>query len=147
MTPLHTAAGASSTADPPGRLRCELPVTPRAASTARALLGRFLGDHLAPDACGDAGLVLTELVANAVTASPACGAIRIEVRLTAGELLLEVFDGSRATPHHRAADDLAEGGRGLLLVEALSSHWGWRPAPGGGKVVWAAVRTDLVALG
>ncbi|WP_157431800.1 hypothetical protein [Actinomadura hibisca] len=28
-------------------------------------------------------------------------------------------------------------GRGLLLVREFSRAWGHRPAPGGGKVVWA----------
>jgi hypothetical protein len=37
----------------------------------------------------------------------------------------------------------AEGGRGLTLVEALSSRWGWHPASSTGlvkKVVWAEWR-------
>ncbi len=32
----------------------------------------------------------------------------------------------------------AEGGRGLLLVEAISHRWSWYATPEqGGKVVWA----------
>ncbi|MER5962067.1 ATP-binding protein [Streptomyces sp. NPDC002057] len=34
--------------------------------------------------------------------------------------------------------ELADGGRGLLLVEALAERWGWCPRPGApGKTVWA----------
>jgi len=35
-------------------------------------------------------------------------------------------------------DEQAEGGRGLLLVEALSAKWDWyTQTEMGGKVVWA----------
>lgn len=44
-------------------------------------------------------------------------------------------------PRPRLADDFAEDGRGLLLIEQLSTAWGWHPAPGG-KVVWAVPKTD-----
>ncbi len=33
-------------------------------------------------------------------------------------------------------------GRGLAVVGALASSWGWYPEPGGGKVVWAEVGTE-----
>lgn len=33
----------------------------------------------------------------------------------------------------------AEGGRGLLLVEALASRWGTTPYPPSGKTVWACL--------
>jgi hypothetical protein len=41
----------------------------------------------------------------------------------------------------------AEGGRGLTLVEAFSSRWGWHPASSTGlvKVVWAEWRLSSEA--
>lgn len=84
----------------------------------------------------NAELVLTELVANAVAASVGADAILLTARLTAGQLLIEVFDKSPGIPRPRPVDDFAEDGRGLLLVDTLSTAWGWHPAPGG-KVVWA----------
>jgi GAF domain-containing protein len=33
-------------------------------------------------------------------------------------------------------------GRGLAVVSALASSWGWYPEPGGGKVVWAELGTE-----
>ncbi|WP_328770220.1 ATP-binding protein [Streptomyces sp. NBC_00286] len=36
-------------------------------------------------------------------------------------------------------DELAEGGRGLLITEAVTDRWGWLPLTGGGrtgKTVW-----------
>lgn len=35
-------------------------------------------------------------------------------------------------------DDVADGGRGLNVVAALSSDWGWSRCADGGKAVWAA---------
>ena len=33
-----------------------------------------------------------------------------------------------------------EGGRGLMLVDALTERWGWNlPSSGRGKIVWALV--------
>ncbi|MGF1425034.1 ATP-binding protein [Kitasatospora sp. LaBMicrA B282] len=127
--------------DLPVSLRCELPVGYEAAGTARAQLNRHFADRLTPAEQDSAKLILTELVANAVEASSSSGLIWLEAQLAAGELLLEVFDQSGEVPHRRPADDLAEGGRGLLLVEELSTHWGWRPEPGG-KVVWAVARAS-----
>jgi hypothetical protein len=43
-----------------------------------------------------------------------------------------------------SVSDDAENGRGLLLVQAVSAHWGWQfPQELGGKVVWAQVRAEL----
>jgi hypothetical protein len=34
-------------------------------------------------------------------------------------------------------DELAEGGRGVLIVEAVTVRWGWDPLPDRpGKTVW-----------
>ncbi|MFE0460207.1 ATP-binding protein [Kitasatospora sp. NPDC058965] len=150
MTLLHTTRGLGTTADlaavgspapTPSALHSELPDTHKAAGTARAKLNQLLRGRLTPDSQGTASLILTELVANAVTASGGSGSIWVEIQLTADELLLEVFDRSPGIPCRRMACDLAEDGRGLLLVEELSIHWGWRPEPGG-KVVWAIVKAE-----
>jgi hypothetical protein len=44
-------------------------------------------------------------------------------------------------PHTTAPrpDDDAEAGRGLLIVAALASRWGWHPARNGGKYTWATL--------
>jgi hypothetical protein len=54
------------------------------------------------------------------------------------QVVIAVWDGIPQPPVHRDATEDAETGRGLLLVEALSTRWGWHFPPGlGGKVVWA----------
>jgi hypothetical protein len=53
-----------------------------------------------------------------------------------------VWDASprQPAPHAMTSDD-ADGGRGLLLVEALSARWGWYPpASLPGKITWALLR-------
>lgn len=83
---------------------------------------------------------VSELAANAIehTASGAGGVFTVEVlRPHAGVALVAVTDGGCGDePTIRRASDLAEGGRGLALVAALSSRWGYRAA-GQGYTVWA----------
>lgn len=84
---------------------------------------------------------VSELAANAVehTASAAGGEFTVEVlRPADGVALVAVTDGGGPDrPVVRAAGRFAEGGRGLALVEAYSSRWGYRDAAGGGRTVWA----------
>ncbi|MFD9647984.1 ATP-binding protein, partial [Streptomyces sp. NPDC059082] len=47
-------------------------------------------------------------------------------------------DRRRGPPPPRPEGELADGGRGLLLVERLADRWGWYPRVGApGKTVWA----------
>lgn len=93
-----------------------------------------------------AGLVVSELVTNAVRASDAGGArgmlIRVCVFADAARcrLRLEVWDEAPGIPEIRDAGELAECGRGLALVDAIADRWGWLPARGcAGKCVWATL--------
>jgi hypothetical protein len=45
--------------------------------------------------------------------------------------------GGACEPSVRDTDELAEGGRGLALVAALASRWGYHGAACGGRTVWA----------
>jgi len=44
-------------------------------------------------------------------------------------VIVEVWDLSTALPAAKQPDPDAEGGRGLLLVEALTERWGWQHIP------------------
>jgi anti-sigma regulatory factor (Ser/Thr protein kinase) len=98
----------------------------------------------------DAELVVSELATNAVAATQAIESLH-PVRLWL------LSDGSKAlilmgdpSPHPPRRIDPAEtdtdGGRGLLLVEALSCSWGWYFIHGIDvtKVVWAELRMPAV---
>jgi anti-sigma regulatory factor (Ser/Thr protein kinase) len=94
-------------------------------------------------------LVVAELCANAVTHGRVPGR-DFELRLSLTEndgprtVTVEVTDTASerlptpTSPLADAEDDLAESGRGLLLIAELTDTWGWRPRPDGpGKTVWA----------
>jgi anti-sigma regulatory factor (Ser/Thr protein kinase) len=90
---------------------------------------------------GDAALVITELVGNAVRhAAPLPGgAVRVEWSLRPETVEIAVTDGGASElPAAVHADEVAIGGRGLSIVEALSRTWGTRRA-GRGLVVWAQI--------
>ncbi|MFI1657775.1 ATP-binding protein [Streptomyces sp. NPDC020472] len=125
--------------------------TARGARLARRLVAVRLDEWGVPygtEAHETVVLVAAELAANAVRHGHVPG--------RDFQLLLRVADGPRPTarievsdtraervpprPGHLPEPELREGGRGLLLVEALADRWGWCPrlrAPG--KTVWADV--------
>lgn len=112
-----------------------LPSKPSAVAPSRALLGWALDlwglDR--EDLRFPAELMLSEVVTNALRYAPV--GIEVLIRRASNALYVEVVDADARLPRLRtaAADD--EGGRGLALVQALSSAWGARPLPTG-KVVW-----------
>jgi hypothetical protein len=133
-------------ASPPAAL--PLPARPSSAAASRRYVRRMLaGWELA--ACLDtAQLLASELVANAVTATrsmsqagfPAVWApIELSLRRTGTSLIMEVRDPNPDPPADQAPGPLDEDGRGLLIVDLLSSRWGHYAAARGGKVVWCEI--------
>jgi hypothetical protein len=96
-----------------------------------------------------ANLLASELVTNAVTFSadgtprPGLAGVRkisLSLEFLGGELVIEVGDSDPRPPVlNGAGDGDAEGGRGLVLVEALSKDWGYELLPSGGKVVYCVI--------
>ncbi|GAB2893800.1 ATP-binding protein [Streptomyces mayteni] len=129
--PSHRRQAARST-------RFRLPAERESAAVARRLVRRWLGDTPVVE---DAALVVTELVANAVTHT---GSRHVVCRLTVCEdevwIAVEDEGGTLAVPRPREPDDGAECGRGLLLVEALSVDWGVASLEPEGRMVWAALK-------
>ncbi|WP_123389986.1 SpoIIE family protein phosphatase [Nocardioides aurantiacus] len=82
-------------------------------------------------------LLITELVTNALVHTE--GPARLELRRHEGAVRVMVTDSLSKVPRPRAVDSDATGGRGLLVVGALSTEWGVEPR-GEGKTVWADVR-------
>jgi Histidine kinase-like ATPase domain len=58
-------------------------------------------------------------------------------------VLCAVADSSTAAPVPRAPDSLAETGRGLQIIRALSDAWGYTVLSDTGKVVWATFAPQL----
>ena len=99
----------------------------------------------------DAGVVVSELVTNAVMWSaelrPAVTSVLVWLGSDSRFVLVAVADASPRPPMRLELDPDAEGGRGLALVEAFSSRWGWHPTTMVGlvKVVWAEWRLSSQA--
>jgi len=88
-------------------------------------------------------LLISELITNAIKASQSAERI-LPVRLSLSSdnqrVLIQVWDANPQPPVRVDANDDAESGRGLLLVETLSEHWDWYvPQDMGGKVVRSLV--------
>jgi anti-sigma regulatory factor (Ser/Thr protein kinase) len=85
--------------------------------------------------------VVTELMANSVAAAramPQIEPVRLWLLTDKRKVLVLVWDANPQLPALIEADDDAESGRGLFLVQAFSERWGSYPTPQrGGKVVWA----------
>ena len=84
-------------------------------------------------AAQDFGLIVSELVTNAVVHARSAG--RVVVTMADRRLRIEVYDYEPAAPKIRPESG-AYGGFGLHVVAAASDSWGWHPTPTG-KMVWA----------
>lgn len=120
---------------------------PGSPKTARDFALRKLGEWSLADLADDVTVVVSELVTNAVRYGlrglpPAAQVCPIQFVLFghSRRLVMVVTDPSDQLPLLEVPDPerFSEGGRGLLVVEALSSAWGWAPLTSGGKAVWAA---------
>ena len=91
-------------------------------------------------------LLVAELMTNAVTTTmkhSLDSPVRWRLSSNHARVLIEVWDGDATPPLAPSPEPpppTAESGRGLLLVDTLSTRWNWyslRTVPG--KVVWAEV--------
>src|SRR5690606_4543745 len=79
-------------------------------------------------------LAVSELVTNALVHTQ--GPVRLDLTQTGDRLRVAVSDSSPRTPVKDSSGDWeATGGRGIMLVEAVSLAWGSVPLSGG-KQVW-----------
>ena len=95
----------------------------------------------------DIAVVVSELLTNALhhglprlpelSDVPPRHPIRLGLRQTGPWVLCAVADPSQAVPVPRVPSSLAETGRGLHIIRALSDTWGYTTPDATGKVVWA----------
>jgi Histidine kinase-like ATPase domain len=130
----------------------ELAALPTAVGLTRLFVGVYLRKWSLEAVTDIAELVASEIVTNAIKATglsqqPADYAAlhdadvgRVITRLCwlESSLVIETWDGEQRPPVQSSPVDLDEGGRGLMLVTALTTAWGHYPS-GNGKVVWAEI--------
>ena len=110
-----------------GPVTMSIPFAPESASRVRAALGTWLGYRgSAPEVVDEARLVATELVGNAVRhASPlGNGTVLVRWQEDGSDLVLSVCDGGGPSrPERVEAQPYDVRGRGLTIVDALSTAW------------------------
>jgi anti-sigma regulatory factor (Ser/Thr protein kinase) len=116
----------------------ELGPEPAAVRQARLRSRQVLGDWGLGGLSADAELLVSELMTNAIAAARSAPVVRMWLLADTGRVLVLAWDPSPLPPLLMHSGDDGEHGRGLRIVEALSSQWDWyRPQAGPGKAVWA----------
>jgi anti-sigma regulatory factor (Ser/Thr protein kinase) len=133
----------ASTASRRPHLAFALAPDAHAPATARHELAARLAGMLPPVLVDDILLLTTELVTNGVRHSPAAdsGSFEVGLFLAPTMIRVEVSDpgtGFEHVPH--TPGTMAEGGRGLFLVEVLADRWGIEANDG--TTVWFEVDVD-----
>jgi Histidine kinase-like ATPase domain len=126
----------------PLRTGLELGPLPGAVPCGRAHVQQVLWEWGRAELGADAGLVVSELLTNAVVASqrlPQRPPVWLWLVSDTRLVLVLVADASQHPPVQLDPGPDAAGGRGLRLVEAMSDRWGWYQAfsPATAKTVWA----------
>jgi len=115
-----------------------------ACRAAREFTGQTLRGWGLPLLAEDAAVIVSELVTNALLHGCAKSAAADQVELLlwrrAGQMVCAVTDPGPQAPVLVLPEPLAEAGRGLQVVQALSVTWGWTRLGGRRKMVWAALR-------
>ncbi len=127
----------------PLRSHLELGALPGAVPCARLHARQVLWEWGLSALTENAELLVSELVTNAMQASLSAGQtlpIHLWLASDGSRLLIQVHDTSSHPPAHTGAQDDGESGRGLLIVDAISTTWGWYATEAqSGKMVWAFI--------
>ena len=128
---------------------CGLWPVAESVKTGRDFTRAVLSDWGLMDLADTAGLVVSELVTNAlrhgVPAGPPVTSecpIRLRLLGQAPYVMCMVTDPGTGIPVLREPGPCAETGRGLNVVESGCVRWGWHLLDEGGKVVWALLHPD-----
>lgn len=133
-----TRRGIGQTPDvfnPPPHLRITLPAEPTTPRTARKLISQLIDGTPSPTFLDAALLMTSEIVSNAARLGGECEMSAWFIP-DESSLRVEVTDSSPTMPHllaPRQPEDVT--GRGLQIVDELSTQWGVTPLDEG-KSVW-----------
>lgn len=144
----------ASTRNWPLRSYLELGALPTAVPCARLHAKNILYEWGMGSLADTVELLVSEIATNAVRASASTPVqvwpryeglpvIRLWIASNRDHVLIQVWDSDHNKPVPANAGPDAETGRGLLLVETLSTTWGYYAPHGqGGKIVWALCSRD-----
>jgi anti-sigma regulatory factor (Ser/Thr protein kinase) len=124
----------------PQRWRSWYPCAPASVGRVRNFVRAVCGvNEIGEDDTASLLLVADELATNCVLHGRS--SFKVELWLGDGTMRVEVADHSTLPPLLSWADatSTARGGRGLQIVDRLSSDWGVDAVHGNGKVVWATL--------
>jgi anti-sigma regulatory factor (Ser/Thr protein kinase) len=108
---------------------------------ARSFLGAICADAQVPGAVAETALLLvSEVVTNAIRHGDESPVLDVEV--VPDRLRVSVSDSAAGVPQLQRQDDMSEHGRGLLLVETLSTRWGTHRRRPVGNQVWFELDRD-----
>jgi serine/threonine-protein kinase RsbW len=126
---------AAATAQTTSLVTFTLPGTPHSVQMARFYVRAALGYHDLNDYAEDAVAVTSELVSNAVTHANS-QVISLElIRLEHPRaVVIIITDSSPRLPIRLSLAGDSQHGRGLHIVEALATRWGWIPQSSGKAV-------------
>ncbi len=145
IPPLADPQGNDLTGRWPLRSFLELGALPSAVPCARLHTRQLLWEWQLTNLADSAELVVSEVTTNAIQVSRADARnapVRLWLLADRTRLLILVWDASPLPPVCvTTTSDDAENGRGLLLVETLSTRWDYFGHQHGGKVVWAMLDT------
>jgi anti-sigma regulatory factor (Ser/Thr protein kinase) len=123
-----------------GETRFRLTAVPEAAAEARTLVDETLIGWALHFLIEDAKLIVSELVANSIAATPG-GEIGLLLTRERNALWICVRDSSPALPEMRACAPDSESGRGLHIVAAIAEENGaFRVVEPQGKITWARLK-------
>jgi anti-sigma regulatory factor (Ser/Thr protein kinase) len=117
----------------------DLPAEPASIARARRFVRGALHALSAQPVVDDAVLLISELATNAVL--HARTAFTVEVSSSPERVRICVADSSPLPPRTRSYGLESTTGRGLRLVESLSTAWGVQPLAAG-KTVWVELLAD-----
>jgi anti-sigma regulatory factor (Ser/Thr protein kinase) len=86
-------------------------------------------------------LMVSELASNCIRHT-ATG-FELTITRSAREIRIEATDVGGGEPRKRSPQPTDPSGRGLQIVDMLSTDWGCQPRPGGGKTVWFTVEAAI----
>jgi anti-sigma regulatory factor (Ser/Thr protein kinase) len=96
--------------------------------------------HFSGSAAESLRVMTSELVTNVIVHTQSVVVVR--VRLGDKRLRVEVHDQDARSPRLEKSGPLADGGRGLVIVEQMSEDWGFESTATDGKQVWFVVAFD-----